>query len=73
LTVHGVSDVRHIEVRTTEPIVPDDSAYEAENAIAKSRQNWEYSETIHQLFKAFKKAFSGGKYCTILSVSLEYP
>jgi hypothetical protein len=34
LNVHNVSDVRHIEVHTAEPLVPGPSHLEAEIAIA---------------------------------------
>jgi hypothetical protein len=36
--VHNVSDVRHIEVHTAEPLVPDPSRLEAEIAIAKLKK-----------------------------------
>jgi hypothetical protein len=35
LNVHRVGDVRQIEIHTTEPLVPDPSPSEVENAIAK--------------------------------------
>jgi hypothetical protein len=35
LNVHNVSDVRQIEVRSTEPLVPGSSRLEAEITIAK--------------------------------------
>jgi hypothetical protein len=35
LIVHRVSDVRQIEIHTAEPLVPDPSPFEVENAIAK--------------------------------------
>jgi hypothetical protein len=38
LNVHNVSDVRQIEVRTAEPLVPGPSRLEVEIAIAKLRK-----------------------------------
>jgi hypothetical protein len=38
LTVYRVSDVRHIEIHTAEPIVPDPSPFEVEIAIAKLKR-----------------------------------
>jgi hypothetical protein len=38
LNVHKVSDVRHIEINTAEPLVPDPSPFEVETAIAKSKR-----------------------------------
>jgi hypothetical protein len=38
LNVHNVSDVRQIEVRTVEPLVPGPSRLEVEIAIAKSKK-----------------------------------
>jgi hypothetical protein len=35
LNIHGVSDVRQIEVHTAEPLVPEPSAFEVEMAIGK--------------------------------------
>jgi hypothetical protein len=39
LNVHRVSDVRQIEIRTAEPLVPDLSPFEVEIAIAKLKRN----------------------------------
>jgi hypothetical protein len=38
LNVHRVSDVRQIEIHTTEPLVPDPSPLEVEITIAKLRR-----------------------------------
>jgi hypothetical protein len=38
LNVHTVSDVRQIEIRTAEPLVPDPSSFEVEIAIAKLKR-----------------------------------
>jgi hypothetical protein len=35
LNVHGVSDVRQVEIHTAEPLVPEPSALEVELAIEK--------------------------------------
>jgi hypothetical protein len=35
LNIHGVNDVRHTELHTAEPIMPEPSAFEAELAIKK--------------------------------------
>ena len=35
LHMHGVSDVRQTEIHTTEPLVPEPSAFEVEMAIEK--------------------------------------
>jgi hypothetical protein len=35
LNVHGVSDIRQIEIHTAEPTVTDPSSFDAEIAIAK--------------------------------------
>ena len=34
-SVHGVSDIRHIEIHTAEPLVPELSAFEVEMAIER--------------------------------------
>jgi hypothetical protein len=39
LKVHGVSDVKQIEIHTSEPLVPDPSPSEVEIAIAKLKIN----------------------------------
>jgi len=37
-------------------------------------KKWEYIEAVHQLFTDFKKAYdSGGRSCTIFSLSLVSP
>jgi hypothetical protein len=38
LNVHGVSDVKQIEIHTAEPLVPDPSPFEVEIAIAKLKR-----------------------------------
>jgi hypothetical protein len=38
LNVHSVSDVRHIEIHTAEPLVPDPRPFELEIAIAKLKR-----------------------------------
>jgi hypothetical protein len=38
LNVHRISDVRQIEVQTTEPLVPDPSPFEVEIAIVKLKR-----------------------------------
>jgi hypothetical protein len=38
LNVHNISDVRHIEVHTAEPLVPGPSRLEVEIAIAKLKK-----------------------------------
>ena len=37
--VHGVSDVRHIEIHTAEPLVPEPSAFEFELVIEKLKRD----------------------------------
>ena len=37
--VHGVNDVRHIEIHTAEPLVSEPSAYEVELAIEKVKSH----------------------------------
>ena len=39
LNVHGVNDIRQIEIQTAEPLVPKPSAFEAEMAIEKLKRN----------------------------------
>jgi hypothetical protein len=39
LNVHGVSDVRHAEIHTAEPLVPEPSALEVELAIEKLKSH----------------------------------
>ena len=50
LRVHGVSDVRQVAVHTSEPLVPEPSALEAEMAIEKlkrrSTRYWSVSSRI---------------------------
>jgi hypothetical protein len=47
LNVHNDSDVRHIEVYTSEPLVPGPSRLETEVAIAKlKRDNWPVSDEM---------------------------
>jgi hypothetical protein len=36
--VHNVSEIRHTEVHTAEPLVPDPSRLEVENTIAKLKK-----------------------------------
>jgi hypothetical protein len=38
LNVHGVSDIRQIEIHTVEPLVPDPSPFEVEIAITKLKR-----------------------------------
>jgi hypothetical protein len=38
LNVHKASDVRQIEIHTTEPLVPDPSPFEVKIAIAKLKR-----------------------------------
>jgi len=38
LNVHGVNDVRHTEVHTAEPLVPEPSAFDVELAIEKLKK-----------------------------------
>jgi hypothetical protein len=38
LDVHRISDIRHIEIHTAEPLVPDPSPFEVEIAIAKLKR-----------------------------------
>jgi hypothetical protein len=38
LNVHGVSDIRQIELHTADPLVPDPSPFEVEIAIAKLKR-----------------------------------
>jgi hypothetical protein len=40
LNVHRVSDVRQIEIRTAEPLVPEPSPFEVEIAIAIINSIW---------------------------------
>jgi hypothetical protein len=39
LNIHGVNDVRQIEVHTAEPLVPEPSAFEVEMAIEKLKRH----------------------------------
>ena len=39
LNVHGVNDVRHTEIHTAEPLVPEPSAFETELAIEKLKSH----------------------------------
>jgi len=39
LNVHGVNDVRQTEINTTEPLVPEPSAFEVEMAIKKLKSH----------------------------------
>jgi hypothetical protein len=39
LNVHGVNDVRHTEIHTAEPLVPQPSAFEVELAIGKLKSH----------------------------------
>jgi hypothetical protein len=39
LNVHGINDVRHAEILTAEPLVPEPRAFEIELAI--ERRSWE--------------------------------
>jgi len=56
LSVHGVSDVRHTEIHTAEPLVPEPIAYEIEMAIEKLRRH--KSPGINQIPAEFIKAGS---------------
>jgi hypothetical protein len=39
LTVHGVNDVRRTETSTTEPLVPDSSAFEVEMVVVNPKRH----------------------------------
>ena len=39
LSVHGVNDVRHTEIHTAEPLVPEPSAFKVELAIGKLKSH----------------------------------
>jgi len=39
LNVHGVNDVRHTEIPTAEPLVPEPSAFDFELAIEKIKRH----------------------------------
>jgi len=39
LNVHGVNDIRHTEIHTAEPLVPEPSAFEVELAIEKLKSH----------------------------------
>jgi len=47
LNVYGVNDVRHTEIHTAEPIVPNPSAFEAE--LAKRKDKNQKSIVIDQI------------------------
>jgi len=47
LSVHGVSDVRQTEIHTTEPLLPEPSAFETEMASEKLRRH--KSPAINQI------------------------
>jgi hypothetical protein len=38
LNINGVSDIRHMEIHTCEPLVPESSPFEVKNAIAKMKK-----------------------------------
>ena len=39
LDLHGVNDIKHTDIHTAEPIVPDSSAYDFELAIGKLKSH----------------------------------
>jgi len=39
LNVHGVNDIRHTEIYTVEPLVPEPSAFEVELAVGKLKSH----------------------------------
>jgi len=39
LSVHGVNEVRHTEIHTAEPLVPEPSAFKIELAIGKLKSH----------------------------------
>ena len=56
LNVHGVNDIRHTEIHTAEPLVPEPSAFEVELAIEKLKSH--KSPGIHQIPAELIKAWS---------------
>jgi hypothetical protein len=59
LNVHGVKDVRHIEIHTAEPLVLEPSAFEFELAIEKikSHKSSEIVQIPTELIKAEDRTF----------------
>jgi hypothetical protein len=57
-SVHGVSDVRHTEIHTEEPLVPEPSAFEVVMAIEKLKR-YNISPGIDQIPSELIKA--GGR------------
>jgi hypothetical protein len=41
LNVHGINDVRQTEMHSAEPLVPEPSCFEAEDAIEKLIRFWQ--------------------------------
>ena len=54
LNIHGVNDVRQVEIHTAEPLVPEPSVFEIELAIEKLRSH--KSPGIDQIPAEFIKA-----------------
>ena len=54
LNVHGVNDIRHTDIRTAEPLVPEPSAFEVELAIEmiKSHKSLDIDQILGALIKA---------------------
>jgi hypothetical protein len=57
LNIHGVNDVRQTEIHTTEPLVPEPSAFEVEMAVGKLKTH--KSTGIDQILAELIKA--GGR------------
>jgi len=54
LNIHGVNDVRHTEILTAEPLVPEPSAFKYRVAVKKLRRH--KSPFINQIAAEFMKA-----------------
>ena len=50
LNVHGVHDVRHTGIHTTEPLVPEPSAFGFELAVEKSHKSLDIDKIPTELF-----------------------
>jgi hypothetical protein len=70
LNVHGLKDVKHREIHTAEPLVPEPSAFQVEMVIEKLKRYKSpgFDQIPAELFKAERSTFRSETYKLINSI-----